>query len=73
MNRRKMIEGAVIGAAGAAAGTQLWPRRSLPRRETRSVVAIIRCASYARCYQAIDDGLRLLAPAVKGQARFTQT
>ena len=46
---------------------QLWQRPSLPRRETRSAVAIIRCASYASCHQAIDDGLRLLAPAVRGK------
>ncbi len=67
MNRRKMIEGALIGGTGAAVVTQLLQRPSLPRRETRSAVAIIRCASYAACHQAIDDGLRLLAPAVSGK------
>lgn len=67
MNRRKMIESAVIGVTGAAVGNRLWPRPSLPRRKAPSVVAIIRCASYDICHQAIDDGLRLLPPAVRGK------
>ena len=67
MNRRKMIEGAVIGVTGAAVGSRLWPTPSFPRRKTPSVVAIVRCASYDSCHQAIDDGLRLLAPTVRGK------
>jgi uncharacterized protein (DUF362 family) len=67
MNRRRIIEGAALGVTGAALAHRLWPRRGLSRRHQKSTVAIIRCDSYERCYKAVEDGLRLLAPSVRGK------
>jgi uncharacterized protein (DUF362 family) len=67
MNRRRIIEGAALGVTGVALAKRFWPRPALPRREEKSRVAIIRCDSYEQCHQAIEDGLRLLAPSVRGK------
>lgn len=67
MNRRRIIEGAALGATGAALASRFWPKPGLPRRAQKSTVAIIRCESYERCHAAVQDGLRLLAPAVRGK------
>lgn len=67
MNRRRIIEGAALGATGAAFANRFWPRPGLPRRIQKSSVAIIRCESYESCYKAVEDGLRLIAPSVRGK------
>lgn len=67
MNRRRIIEGAALGATGAALANRFWPRPGLPRRTQKSTVAIIHCDSYEHCHKAIEDGLRLLAPTVRGK------
>jgi uncharacterized protein (DUF362 family) len=67
MNRRSLMEGSAIGLTGLAVAHHLWPRRNLPRRSSRSVVAILRCADYGSCHRVVDDGLRLLAPRVRGK------
>jgi len=67
MNRRRIIEGAALGATGAVLANRFWPKPGLPRRTQKSTVAIIRCESYERCHAAVQDGLRLLAPAVQGK------
>ena len=67
MNRRRIVEGAALGATGAVLANRFWPRPGLPRRTQKSTVAIIRCDSYERCYKAVEDGLRLLAPSIRGK------
>ena len=67
MNRRRAIEGAALGITGAITAAKLWPRTDLARRQSRSSVAILRCDSYETCHHIVDDGLRLLAPAVRGK------
>lgn len=67
MNRRRIIEGTALGTTGAALASRFWPKPELPRRTQKSSVAIIRCDSYDRCYKAVEDGLRLLAPSVRGK------
>ena len=67
MNRRRIIEGAALGASGAILAKRFWPSPGLPRRVEKSTVAIIRCDSYEGCYKAVEDGLRLLAPSVRGK------
>lgn len=67
MNRRRILEGGAIGITGAAVAARLWPRAGLPRRQQESVVAILRCDDYATCHKAVEDGLRLLAPSVRGK------
>lgn len=67
MNRRRIIEGVALGTTGAVLANRFWPKPGPPRRTQKSTVAIIRCDSYERCYEAVDDGLRLLAPSVRGK------
>ena len=67
MNRRRIVEGAALGVTSAVLANRLWPRPGLPRRLQRSTVTILRCDSYERCYKAVEDGLRLLAPTVRGK------
>lgn len=67
MNRRRILEGGAIGITGAAVAARLWPRSGFPRRQQESVVAILRCDDYAACHKAVEDGLRLLAPSVRGK------
>ena len=67
MNRRRIIEGAALGASGAVLANRFWPKPGLPRRVQKATVAVIRCDSYERCYKAVEDGLRLLAPSVHGK------
>jgi uncharacterized protein (DUF362 family) len=67
MNRRRIIEGASLGATGAVLAGRFWPKPGLPRRTQKSTVAIIRCESYERCHVAVEDGIRLLVPAVRGK------
>jgi uncharacterized protein (DUF362 family) len=67
MNRRRIMEGAARGATAAALANRFWPRPRLLRRTQKSSVAIVRCDSYERCYKAVEDGLRLLAPSVRGK------
>ena len=67
MNRRRILEGGAIGITGATVAARLWPRAGLPRRQQESIVAILRCDDYATCHRAVEDGLRLLAPSVRGK------
>jgi len=68
MNRRSLMEGVAIGLTGLAVAHRVWPRRSPPRRSSKSVVAILRCADYDSCHRVVEDGLRLLAPNVRGKS-----
>lgn len=67
MNRRRIIEGAALGATGAVLANRFWPRPGLPRRTQKCTVAIIRCESYAHCHKSVEDGIRMLAPSVRGK------
>lgn len=67
MNRRRIVEGAALGASGTILAKRFWSRPGLPRRVVKSTVAIIRYDSYERCHKAVEDGLRLLAPSVRGK------
>ena len=67
MNRRSLLGGAAL-----AATTGLVIRQSkaayIPRRKPRlSHVAVLRCDRYERTPQAVEHGLQLVAPSVKGK------
>ena len=67
MNRRSLLGGAAL-----AATTGLVIRQSkasyIPRRRPRlSHVAVLRCDRYERTPQAVEHGLQLVAPSVKGK------
>lgn len=67
MNRRNMLSaGALATTAAFSLHQQLRP--SVPvRRKAKSKVAILKCASYESAHKVVDEGLRLIEPAVQGK------
>lgn len=68
MNRRNLLSaGALATTAAISLHQQLRP--SVPfRRKAKSKVAILKCASYESAHKVVDEGLRLIEPAVKGKS-----
>ncbi len=68
MNRRNLLSaGALATTAAISLHQQLRP--SVPfRRKPKSKVAILKCASYEFAHKVVDEGLRLLKPAVQGKS-----
>ena len=68
MNRRNLLSaGALAMTAAISLHQQLRP--SVPfRRKAKSKVAILKCASYESAHKVVDEGLRLIEPAVKGKS-----
>lgn len=68
MNRRNLLSvGALATTAAFSLHQQLRP--SVPfRRKAKSNVAILECASYESAHNVVDEGLRLIQPAVKGKS-----
>ncbi len=68
MNRRNLLSaGALATTAAISLHQQLRP--SVPfRRKAKSKVAILKCANYESAYKVVDEGLRLIEPAVKGKS-----
>ncbi len=67
MNRRSVLGGLSLAATTGLAIRQSWPTRVPIRRPARSRVAVLRCDRYESCPRVIEDGLRLLAPKVRGK------
>lgn len=66
--RRRSLLGGVALAATTGLALQQANRYHIPRRRPqRSRVAILRCDRYESVQPVIDDGLRLLAPDVRGK------
>lgn len=68
MNRRNLLSaGALATTAAISLHQQLRP--SVPfRRKAKSKVAILKCSSYESAHKVVDEGLRLIEPAVKGKS-----
>ena len=68
MNRRNLLSaGALATTAAISLHQQLRP--SVPfRRKPKSKVAILKCASYEFAHKVVDEGLRLIKPAVQGKS-----
>jgi len=67
MRRRSLIGGVALAATTGLA-IQQANRYHIPRRRPqRSHVAILRCDRYEAVQPVIDDGLRLLAPDIRGK------
>jgi uncharacterized protein (DUF362 family) len=62
-----MFQGVALALTGGVVAHQTWRHPRLRRRVERSTVAILRCADYSLAPKVVDDGLRLLAPAVRGK------
>lgn len=67
MNRRSILGGLSLAATTGLAIRQSCPTRVPIRRPARSRVAVLRCDRYESCPRVIEDGLRLLAPNVRGK------
>jgi uncharacterized protein (DUF362 family) len=66
MNRRSLLAGSALAATAGLAVQQWWPR--VPRRNRRiSHVAVLRCDRYEYTPAIVRDGLKLLAPSVRGR------
>ncbi len=68
MNRRNLLSaGALATTAAISLHQQLRP--SVPfRRKAKSKVAILKCSSYESAHKVVDEGLRLIEPAVQGKS-----
>jgi uncharacterized protein (DUF362 family) len=68
MNRRNLLSAGAL-ATTAALSLHQQCRPSVPfRRKAKSKVAILKCANYESAYKVVDEGLRLIEPAVKGKS-----
>jgi uncharacterized protein (DUF362 family) len=64
MNRRAMVGGAALVTAAGLNIREMRRSRVPNRAPRRSNVAILRCDSYERSPQVVQDGLKLLAPRI---------
>jgi uncharacterized protein (DUF362 family) len=68
MNRRNLLSaGALATTAAISLHQQLRPSVQF-RQKAKSKVAILKCASYESAHKVVDEGLRLIDPAVKGKS-----
>lgn len=68
MNRRNLLSAGALATTAAISLHQQW-KPSIPfRRKAKSKVAILKCASYESAHKVVDEGLRLIEPAVKGKS-----
>lgn len=69
MNRRelfhKTLSATALAATTGLAAHQIRGLRIPNRAQVRSTVAVLKCASYARCLSVLRDGLRLVRPAIQ--------
>lgn len=68
MNRRNLLSaGALATTAAISLHQQLRP--AVPfRGKAKSKVAILKCSSYDSAHKVVDQGLRLIEPAVQGKS-----
>lgn len=67
MNRRSALSGCALAATAALGLNRAWPVRSLIRRPSRSQVEVLECGRYDDAPRVIEEGLRRLAPDVRGK------
>ncbi len=67
MNRRSALNGCALAAVAGLTVHESGPVRPLIRRPNRPRVEVLRCDRYDDAPRVIEDGLRLLAPDVRGK------
>lgn len=67
-DRRKALGGLALAGASALAIQQSLRNRIPKKPRPPSRVAVLRCESYEKAHQVVWDGLKLLAPAVRGKS-----
>ena len=68
MNRRSVLSGCALAATAGLAVNQSWRIRPSIRRPSRSRVEVLQCDRYDDAPRVIEEGLRRLAPDVRGKA-----
>lgn len=67
-DRRKALGGLALAGTSALAIQQSFRDRIPKKPRPPSRVVTLRCESYEKAYQVVWDGLKLLAPAVRGKS-----
>lgn len=68
MNRRNLLSAGALATTAAISLHHQW-RPSVPfQRKAKSKVAILKCSSYESAHKVVDEGLRLIEPAVQGKS-----
>lgn len=67
-DRRKALGGLALAGTSALAIQQSLRDRVPRKPRPPSRVAVLRCESYDKAYQVVWDGLKLLAPTVRGKS-----
>ncbi|MFN8941264.1 MAG: DUF362 domain-containing protein, partial [Acidobacteriota bacterium] len=67
-DRRKALAGLALAGTSALAIQQSLRDRVPGKPRPPSRVAVLRCESYDKAYQVVWDGLKLLAPTVRGKS-----
>ena len=68
MNRRSLLSAGALATTAALSLHRKFSSTVPFRRKAKSKVAILKCASYDSAHKVVDEGLRLIAPAVKGKS-----
>jgi uncharacterized protein (DUF362 family) len=68
MNRRSLLSAGALATTAALSLHRQFSSTVPFRRKAKSKVAILKCASYDSAHKVVDEGLRLIEPAVKGKS-----
>ncbi|MCX6585799.1 MAG: DUF362 domain-containing protein [Acidobacteria bacterium] len=68
MNRRSLLSAGALATTSALSLHRQFSSTVPFRRKTKSKVVILKCASYDCAHKVVDEGLRLIEPAVKGKS-----
>jgi uncharacterized protein (DUF362 family) len=68
MNRRSLLSAGALATTAALSLHRQFSSTVPFRRKAKSKVAILKCASYDSAHKVVDEGLRLIEPAVKGMS-----
>lgn len=68
MNRRSLLSAGALATTAALSLHRQFSSTVPFRLKTKSKVAILKCASYDCAHKVVDEGLRLIQPAVKGKS-----
>ncbi len=68
MNRRSLLSAGALATTAALSLHRQFSSTVPFRRKAKSKVAILKCASYDSAHKVVEEGLRLIEPAVKGKS-----
>jgi uncharacterized protein (DUF362 family) len=68
MNRRSLLSAGALATTAALSLHRQFSSTVPFRLKAKSKVAILKCASYDSAHKVVEEGLRLIEPAVKGKS-----